>query len=89
MKEIEQEEKPNNDESIKKKKPKVNYLFNHTYAKGIKKVKKYVDGQMINIELFEDDEKDNKAMKERDLVRVFDQNIKKVFENDEINIIKK
>jgi hypothetical protein len=56
MKELEQEEKPNNDESIKKKKPKVNYLFNHTYAKGIKKVKKYVDGQMINIELFEDDE---------------------------------
>jgi len=52
-------------------------------------VKKYVDGQMINIELFEDDEKDNKAMKERDLVRVFDQNIKKVFENDEIHIIKK
>lgn len=43
---------------------------------------------MINIELFQDDEKDNKRMEEKQLVRVFDQNIKKVFENDEI-IIKK
>lgn len=43
---------------------------------------------MINIELFQDDEKDIKRMEEKQLVRVFDQNIKKVFENDEINIKK-
>ena len=71
---LENDDLPEDDSNKKefRKKQKVNYLYSHTGAKVIKKVKKYVDGQMINIELFEDDEKDNKRMDEKQLVRVFD-----------------
>jgi hypothetical protein len=53
-------------------------MFNHTNISGIKKVKKYIEGSVISIELFPDDLKDKRRMNEKDLVKSFDNNFKKI-----------
>ena len=62
---------------------KINYLYNHTKLAPLKKVKKLVNGQTIHIELFPDDEKDKKILQEVELVRAFDKNLKKVFDEED------
>jgi hypothetical protein len=46
LQKLEYDNMPEDDSNKKefRKKQKVNYLYNHTGAKSIKKVKKYVDG---------------------------------------------